>query len=361
MLRHVWTSAAAGVALLGTAALVYAQQVPEKSGEPSARERSPEGKGQRPMGAQQQPGTERPGATESGKDRSKGAERPDKGAPKAAEQPDKDRPKGAERPDKDRPKAAEQPDKDRPKGAERPDKDRPKAAEQPGKDRPKGAERPDKDRPKAAEQPDKDRTKGAERPDKDRPKAAEQPDKDRPKGADKGTSGRVQLSEQQRTDIRTKLRDSRVEKTHLQVNISVGSQIPRSVRLHPLPSSIIALAPAYRGHSYFVRDDNTIVIVDSRSHVVIDVIPAATRTAGLSLSPDQMRFIYARVPKGRSVDVRVRLGLGAGIPPDVELQPFPPEVLARVPEVEGYRYVVANGEVAIVDPKDNSIALVINE
>jgi hypothetical protein len=61
------------------------------------------------------------------------------------------------------------------------------------------------------------------------------------------------------------------------------------------------------------------------------------------------------------VDVRVRLGLGAGIPPDVELQPFPPEVLARVPEVEGYRYVVANGEVAIVDPKDNSIALVINE
>jgi uncharacterized protein DUF1236 len=383
MLRHVWTSAAAGVALLGTAALVYAQQVPDKSGEPSARERSPEGKGQRPMGAQQQPGTERPGATESGKDRSKGAERPDKGAPKAAEQPDKDRPKGAERPDKDRPKAAEQPGKDRPKGAERPDKDRPKAAEQPGKDgpkgaerpdkdrpkaaeqpdkdRPKGAERPDKDRPKAAEQPDKDRPKGAERPDKDRPKAAEQPDKDRPKGADKGTSGRVQLSEQQRTDIRTKLRDSRVEKTHLQVNISVGSQIPRSVRLHPLPSSIIALAPAYRGHSYFVRDDNTIVIVDSRSHVVIDVIPAATRTAGLSLSPDQMRFIYARVPKGRSVDVRVRLGLGAEIPPDVELQPFPPEVLARVPEVEGYRYVVANGEVAIVDPKDNSIALVINE
>ncbi len=74
-----------------------------------------------------------------------------------------------------------------------------------------------------------------------------------------------------------------------------------------------------------------------------------------------MRFMYARVPKDRSVDIRVRLGLGAEIPRDVELLPFPPGVLARVPEVEGFRYVVANRDVAIVDPKDNSIALVISE
>jgi len=43
------------------------------------------------------------------------------------------------------------------------------------------------------------------------------------------------------------------------------------------------------------------------------------------------------------------------------LLPFPPEVLARIPEVDGYRYVVARGDVAIVDPRDNAIALVISE
>jgi hypothetical protein len=367
MIRRVWTSAGAGVALLSTAALLHAQQVPDKGSEPSARERSLEGKGQRAPAAQQQPGTDRPSATEPGRERSKGAERPDRDRPRTTDQPGRDQPKGAERPDRDRSRTTDQPDKDRSKGVERRDKDRPRTTDQPDKDRPKGAERPDKDRPRTTDQPDKDRPKGAERPDRDGPKGAERPDKTRPGMAqpdsDKSTSGRAQVSEQQRTEIRTKLRDSRVEKTRVQVNVNVGSRIPRSVRVHSLPSAIIALAPAYRGQSYFVRDDDTIVIVDSRTYAVVDVIPSGsgTRTAGLSLSPDQMRFIYARVPKDRSVDVRVRLGLGAEVPADVELSPFPPEVLARIPEVEGYRYVVANREVAIVDPKDNSIALVISE
>jgi Protein of unknown function (DUF1236) len=379
MMRHVWTSATAGVILLGTTALASAQQMPDKGGEPSARERAPEGKGLREPGApQQQPGTDRPRASDRpGMDRPKGAERPDRDRSKTTDQSGKDQPKGAERPEKDRPKTTDRPDKDRPKGAERPDQDRPKTTDRPDKDRPKGAERPDRDGPKTTDRPDKDRPKGAERPDRDGPKTTDQPDKDRPKGAErpdkarpemakpdaeKGTTGRGRLSEQQRTDIRAKLQETRVEKTRVQVNVDVGSRIPRSVRLHPLPSAIVALAPAYRGHSYFVREDDTIVIVDARSYAVVDVIPATTRLAGaLSLSRDQMRFIYARVPKDKSVDIRVRLGLGAEVPPDVELQPFPPEVLARIPEVEGYRYVVANRDVAIVDPKDSSIALVISE
>jgi hypothetical protein len=309
MKRHVWTSAAAGVALLGTTALASAQQIPDRGNEPSARERSPEGKGREP-GAQQRPGTERPSADRPGMDRSKGAERPDK--------------------------------------------DRPRTTDQLGRDRPKGAERPDGDRPRTSDQPDKSRPKGAERPDKGRPDMAE-PD------TGKGGTGRARLSEQQRGEIRAKLQGTRVEKARVQVNINVGSRIPRSVRLHPLPGPILALAPAYRGYSYLVRDDDTIVIVDSRSYVVVDVIPATARTADLHLSPDQMRFIYARVPKDRSLDIRLRLALGAEVPPDAELLPFPPEVLARIPDVQGYRYVIARGDVAIVDPKDNSIALVIGE
>jgi hypothetical protein len=158
-----------------------------------------------------------------------------------------------------------------------------------------------------------------------------------------------------------KLRQTRVEKTRVNVNIRIGSRIPASVRLHPLPGAILALAPAYRGHSYFVREDDTIVIVDARTHVVVDVIPAAMRTVGLSLSRDQMRFIFERVPRDRTADVRVRLALGAEIPRDVELLRFPAEVVARIPEMARYRFVIAAGDVAVVDPTDNAVVLVISE
>lgn len=231
--------------------------------------------------------------------------------------------------------------------------DRPKGAERPDKDRPKGAERPDRDRPKGAERPDKGRPKGAERPDKDRPKGAERPDKDRPKGAG--------LSEQQRSTLAIKLRQSSVGRTRVRVSVNIGTPVPRSVRLYPLPSAVIVSVPSYRGHSYFVQEDGTIVIVDARTYVVVDVIPVATRAAGLSLSPAQMRFIHATVPKDRRVDIRVRLALGAEIPARVELLRFPAEVRARVPEVEGYRYVVAGRDVVIVDPKDREIALIIGD
>jgi hypothetical protein len=178
-------------------------------------------------------------------------------------------------------------------------------------------------------------------------------------GSDQSAPGRAQLSEQQRTDVGAKLRQRRVERTR--INVYVGSRVPRSVRLYPLPATAFAMAPAYRGYSYLVLEDDTIAIVDARTYVVVDVIPATTRAAGLALSPDQMRFIYARVPKDQTVDVRVRLALGAEVPPSVELQPFPPEVIARIPEMELYRFIVStDDDVAVVDPRDNAVVLVIS-
>src|SRR5262245_8283852 len=127
VMRPICTSAAAAVALLGSVALVGAQQMPDQSREPSTRDRGSDGKVLRePPGAQQRPGTE-------------GAERPDKAQPKGAERPDKARPKGAERPDRDRPR-----------GAERPDGDRPRGAGGPARENRRGAGRPDRYRRTAA-------------------------------------------------------------------------------------------------------------------------------------------------------------------------------------------------------------------
>ena len=67
----------------------------------------------------------------------------------------------------------------------------------------------------------------------------------------------------------------------------------------------------------------------------------------------------------------LRIGAAAGAallgtaalvsPAHVELMPFPAEVRAQVPEVAGYRYIVAGDDVAIVDPRNRDIALVISE
>jgi hypothetical protein len=327
--RPLCIGAVAGAALLGTN-LVSAQQVPDKGRESFGRDKGSDSKGARPDSGSDQPkGGDGPGI--GSKPGSQGVQRPEKDQPKGAERPDKDRPKGVERPDMD---------KGQTKGAERPDADQ---------DRPKGAARPDKDRPKGAERPDMDKGQ-----DKGQAKGAEGPEQGQAKGA--------RLSEQQRTEVGAKLRQGRVEKTRVQINVKVGSRIPRSVRLHPLPVAVFGVAPGYRGHRYFVREDDTIVIVDARTYVVVDVIPASVQTAaGLRLSPEQMRFIFATVPKNRTANVRLRLALGAEVPAHVELLPFPREVRAQVPEVEGYRYLIADGDVVIVDPRNRDIALVISE
>jgi Protein of unknown function (DUF1236) len=331
-MRCTLMGAAAAVTLAGAASLAIAQQAPpEKDKAPAVQDRGPHDKGQSQPG--RQPGTS--------------------DIPKRSDQP-----KSTEQPGRDHPKAGQKPDRDGPRGADRPDKERPKATERPDKDRPKSTEQPDKDRPKATERPDRDRPKATERPDKDRPKSA-QPD------TGKDRQGRIQLGEKQRSDVGVRLRQTRVDKTRVKVSVNIGTAVPRTVRLRPVPVAIFALAPAYRGYSYVVLEDDTIVIVDGRTYVVVDVIPADTRrverSGPLVLSSDQMRFIYERLPRDRTADVRIRLALGAEVPQNVELLRFPGEVLERVPEIRPYRFVVAANDIAIVDPTDNAVVLVISE
>jgi hypothetical protein len=341
-MRSTLIRVATGFALASAASFAIAQQAPrEKVQGPAAQDKAPESKGQGGPGLQQQPRA--------------------KDAPKGMDQP-----RATERPDKDRPKATEGPGKDRPKATERPDKDRPKATEGQSKDRPKATQQPDKDRPKATEAPDKAQPKATERPLKGGPKATEGPDKDRPKAVEK-KSDRIQLSDQQRSKVTERLRQVRVERARIGVDVHVGARIPRSVRLYTPPAAIIEIAPVYRGYRYVVLENDTIVIVDPQTYVVVDVIAAGPRQAErsgraqLTLSAEEMRFIFMNVPKARTANVRLRLALGAEVPRGVDLLAFPSSVVERVPELAEYRYIVAENDIAIVDPADHAIVLVISE
>jgi hypothetical protein len=52
----------------------------------------------------------------------------------------------------------------------------------------------------------------------------------------------------------------------------VGVAMPSSVRLSPLPSTIVSIVPQYRGYNYFVTDEQ-IVIVEPSSHQIVEVLP----------------------------------------------------------------------------------------
>jgi hypothetical protein len=256
-----------------------------------------------------------------------------------------------------------------------------KGAQGPGETPSKGKEpkasqgQPEKGQPKATQaQPEKSQPKSTQgQSEKGQPKSTQtQPEK-----GQKGTQGqqqgaqqtsRVQVSEQQRSGVRERLlKEGRFQKIKLNVSVNVGTRVPQSVRLLPLPVAILDLAPAYRGYNYVVLEDETICIVDPRSHAIVDIIEVGTQRAErpqratLSLSQEQMRFISANVPREPRANVRVRLALGAEVPRDVELLAFPSEVISRVPEVDRYRYIVADNDIVIVDPNERGVALVISE
>jgi hypothetical protein len=280
---------------------------------------------------------------------------------------DREQEKAARGRDKDQEKAARGRDSDQDKAARGRDSDQDKAARGRGKDQEKAARGRDSDQDKAARGGrDSDQGKAARQErDRDQGRAAQQ----RGPGREAQTqpANRVQASEKQHAEVRQHLLGQRnVERSRVNVAVNIGATVPRSVRLYPLSSAIIGFAPVYRGYSYIVLEDETICIVDPRTYVIVDVIPASTQRAQapgprghLTLSAEERRLVLTSIDRNRSADISVRLALGAEVPRSVEVDSFPELVIERIPRLRGYRYVVAQDQVVIVDPEDRQVALLL--
>lgn len=200
----------------------------------------------------------------------------------------------------------------------------------------------------------------------------------RPDVADKGDRraqpvAQIRATDQQRREVRQGLlrqgNVQRIARNRLGIAVAVGNRVPRRHRLHRFTPALLALAPLYAAYSYIVVDD-TICVVDSESYAIVDVIEGSIESAGppsapppaLVLSPEQMRLIYASVPKDRApTELRIRLALGAEIPRSVSLFAFPDALVAQVPQIAPFRYIVVENDVVIVDPAAHEIAMVISE
>jgi hypothetical protein len=59
---------------------------------------------------------------------------------------------------------------------------------------------------------------------------------------------------------------------NLNISVTVGERVPRRIHLHPLPRTIVTIAPEYRGYDYFTTEED-IVIVSPRTHEIVSRIP----------------------------------------------------------------------------------------
>jgi hypothetical protein len=349
-------------------------QAPGKAERGASKTQTSPGASERSEGSKQdRTHTAQPGADQRGQPAEKMAKDKDQNQSQAKGTQKSGEPSTAQKKATENNKSAEQPtdtSKTKSKSAQdRSGNEKSKQAEQPtdtSKTKSKSAQdRSGNEKSKQAEQPS-DRSKERSKAAQDKSGAGQS--KSAAEENRGGSEKRVQVSEEKRSGVRDRLlKSSKVKKTKIDVSVSVGVTIPRSVHLYSLPPTLISYAPAYRGYDYVVLEDETILIVNPRTYVVVDVLPAGTQRAErptkgrLALSSSDMHFVYEAVPKSRRSDVRVRLALGANVPRNVTLLAFPREVLQRLPDLRSYRFIVSGSDVVIVDPDSRDVALVISE
>ena len=139
----------------------------------------------------------------------------------------------------------------------------------------------------------------------------------------------------------------------------------------PVPEDVVVIVPEYRGY-YFAYVDDTYVICDPETYEVVAVIPADRSYAGgsssagskcssqLSLNADERELILQSVSRGREVDI-ADLSVGRKVPRDIELLSFPDSVVSEATELGSCRYFDAGDQIAIVDPDEDKIVLIIDK
>ncbi len=181
-------------------------------------------------------------------------------------------------------------------------------------------------------------------------------------------TARLQLSADQRTRLRTSFQSNRrAHLTRVKFPHRIGHRLPRHLRLFAIPAAVLAILPDYSYYRYVWIDDD-ICIVDPQTYEIVDVIdeggPVAPgsrpQAAELQLSPAERAIVLDSIsPDFPPAPVKLRLALGAEIPRSVELHSFPGSVLDRIGRLAAFRFIVVEGDVVIVDPRDRSIALVV--
>ena len=88
-----------------------------------------------------------------------------------------------------------------------------------------------------------------------------------------GTRAAVNLSTEQKTKVRTVIREKVKAQplTNVNFSVSVGTRVPRDVRYYPVPAEIVQIYPAWSGYHFILVNDQ-IVIIDPASFEIVYII-----------------------------------------------------------------------------------------
>jgi hypothetical protein len=85
--------------------------------------------------------------------------------------------------------------------------------------------------------------------------------------------GKANLTTEQRTKIRTVIKEKVHVRplTHVNFSVNVGTTVPRSVHVYPVPADVVTIYPEWRGYNFVLVNDE-IVIIDPATFAIVEVI-----------------------------------------------------------------------------------------
>ncbi|UWU91474.1 DUF1236 domain-containing protein [Bradyrhizobium sp. CB1015] len=184
----------------------------------------------------------------------------------------------------------------------------------------------------------------------------------------------VNINDQQRTRISASISHLNVQPlTNVNFSLSVGTVVPRDVRLQPLPPEVVEIVPQYRGYNFVLVKDE-IVIVEPSTYKIVTVLPYSGRaTAAAPVRTEQRKVTFSdrdrevvrkhvkarpverekRVTTGSSVRTEIRTG--ERVPDGVEIEAFPEDVYRDAPTLREYRYINRDSRTYIVEPRERRV------
>ena len=187
-------------------------------------------------------------------------------------------------------------------------------------------------------------------------------------------NAQVNINDQQRTRISQSIARLDVKPmTNVNFQISVGAVVPRDVHLSILPSDVVDIVPQYRGYSFFVVNDE-IVIVEPQSYRIVTTLPYSGSKAAAAPAKERSKTTFSDRDRdavrkhsrsaarpasreGRTTGsaVRSEIRVGDRLPESVEIETFPETVYREAPTLREYRYINRENRTYIIEPRERTV------
>jgi hypothetical protein len=184
----------------------------------------------------------------------------------------------------------------------------------------------------------------------------------------------VHINDQQRTRVTQAISRLNVQPvTNVNFSLSVGTVVPRDVRLQTLPPEVAEVVPQYRGYSFFVVRDE-IVIVEPSTSKIVTVLPRSGSNTAAAPAPSRTKHAFTdrdREVVRKHVNARTErqtterpttgstaktvIRRGERLPDSVEVEEFPETVYREAPALREYRYLHRDNHTYIVDPTERTV------